>query len=264
MLDHLRVLRVTAIAAFSEYTVIYTWRSWIFAWLSRLLVQVAFFGLIGRLLGSQERTDYLVLGNAVAIVAIEAVAVILVLSGERRSGTLPLMTAAPAGHLTVYLGRGVHFVASGVVSSCVAVFMLAALFDVTLPWPRAALIPLIILVIGVSAYGFGVLLGAAVLRFPAMQWAATNVSFAVIVAFAGVNVPVDFWPPVVAAAAMVLPVTHGLLAIRTLIAEGDAAAVLAEVMLEVVVAAGWFLLAGVLFHRMVRRGRSDGSLDFGE
>src|SRR5688572_4464948 len=119
MRDQARVLRAVAAAAFLEYLSVFTWREWALSWLTRLLIQVSFFGLIGRMLGSAQQTEYLIVGNAVAIVALEALSAILVIVMERRSGNLELLVASPASHLTVYMGRGLHFVVSGFVTSTI-------------------------------------------------------------------------------------------------------------------------------------------------
>jgi ABC-type multidrug transport system permease subunit len=262
MRDQARVLRYTAMAAFAELRTIYTWRTWLFAWLTRLLVQVAFFGLIGRMLGGQERVDFLVVGASVVIVALEAMTVILVATVERRAGTLALMVAAPSTHLTVYLGRGVHFLASGLVTSNIAFFVSAAVFGVRLPWPEVLLVPPLTAVIGVAAYCYGAFVASFVIGFPGLRWTALNLSGSVVTTFAGVYVPLSFWPDAIRYAAAVLPASHGLVAVRTLIGGGPASAVLANVALELAVAAGWGLLAALGFQRMVRRGRVVGSIDF--
>jgi ABC-2 type transport system permease protein len=262
MRDQLRVLRYTAIAAFAELRTIYTWRTWLFAWLTRLLVQVAFFGLIGRMLGSQERVEFLVVGASVVLAALEAMTVILVATVERMAGTLALMVAAPSTHLTVYLGRGVHFLVSGLVTSNVAFFVSAPLFGVRLPWPDVLLVPPLTAAIGLAAYGYGAFVASFVVGFPGLRWTALNLSGSVVTTFAGVYVPLAFWPEAIRYAAAVLPATHGLTAVRTLVAGGPASAVLTAVAAELLVAAGWGLLAAAGFHWMVRRGRAVGSIDF--
>ncbi|WP_367135433.1 hypothetical protein [Saccharothrix sp. HUAS TT1] len=176
MRDQLRVLKHGLIASWTMYSAYHTWKTWTFTWLSRLLVQAAFFALIGRVLGSQEQVDYLLIGNLVAIMAIDATVVILLAVGERQSGTLALMVAAPSTHLAVYLGRGLVNLGSGVAASTTAFLVLPPLFDVRLPWPAAALVPLMIFVVGLSCYCYGTCVASFVLGFPSARWLALNVS----------------------------------------------------------------------------------------
>ncbi|MFD1147652.1 ABC transporter permease [Saccharothrix hoggarensis] len=262
MRDQARVLKHGLIASWVMYTAFHTWKSWTLTWLSRLLIQACFYALIGRMLGSQEKVDYLLIGNLVAIMAIDATVVILLTVGERQSGTLALMVAAPSSHLVVYLSRGLVNLGSGVVASTVAFLALPPLFGVRLPWPEAALVPLMILVVGLSCYCYGTCVASFVLGFPSARWLALNLSYLVLMTFCGVNVPTSFWPDWLRALTSVLPMTHGLAAIRAFLADGPASTVLPELALEVCVGAGWFAVAALSFNRMVRRGRRDGTIEF--
>jgi len=259
--DQLRVLKQTAIGAFTEYKAFYTWRSWTIGWLLRLLMQVSFYALIGRLLDSPERVEFLVIGNAVYVVAMEACIVVLATVGERNAGTLPLMVAAPATHITVYLGRGVHYLSSGVITSTIALLVMPPLFGITLPLPQAVLALPMLVLIGLSCYGYGLAVSCLVLHRPGRRWTAMNLSYLVLLAFAGVNVPVDYWPGPVQAVADVLPLTHGLDAIRTLLAGGPWATIATQLTLEALIGLGWFAVAAYGFDRVVRVGRLQGTLD---
>ncbi|MFD0202073.1 MULTISPECIES: ABC transporter permease [Saccharothrix] len=263
MRDQLRVLKHGLIASWTMYSAYQTWRLWTFTWLSRLLIQACFYALIGRMLGSQQQVDYLLIGNVVAVMAIDATVVILISVGERQSGTLALMVAAPSTHLTVYLGKGLVNLGSGVAASTTAFLVLPPLFGVRLPWPEAALVPLMILVVGLSCYCYGTCVASFVLGFPSARWLALNLSYLVLMTFCGVNVPTSFWPDWLRAITSVLPMTHGLAAIRAFIAQAPASTVLGQLALEVCVGAGWLAVAAMSFSRMVRRGRRDGSIEFG-
>lgn len=263
MRDQLRVLKHGLIASWTMFSAFQTWKTWTFTWLSRLLIQACFYALIGRMLGSQQQVDYLLIGNVVAIMAIDATVVILLAVGERQSGTLALMVAAPSTHLTVYLGRGLVNLGSGVAASTTAFLVLPPLFGVGLPWPEAGLVPLMIFVVGLSCYCYGTCVASFVLGFPSARWLALNLSYLVLMTFCGVNVPTSFWPDWLRAVTSVLPMTHGLAAIRAFIAEGPASTVLVQLGLEVCVGAAWITVAAVSFNRMVRRGRRDGTIEFG-
>lgn len=260
MRDQFRVLRHSTIQSWSEFTAFYTWKTWTFTWLARLLIQVCFFALIGRMIGD---VDYLLIGNAVAVMAIDATVVILLTIGARRGGTLGLEVAAPSTHLTIYLGRGLVHLGSGIAASTLAFLVLPPLFGMRMPWPQAALVPLLIVVVGLSCYSYGACVASLVLGFPSARWVALNVSYLTLMTFCGVNVPIAFWPEWLQRIITVLPMSHGLTAIRTLIAEGPASTVVTQLALELLVGAGWIVLAAVGFRQMVARGRQDGSIEFG-
>ncbi len=141
----LTTLRYATAAGWAEFATVYTWRTWTAGWLSRVLCQVAFFALIGRLLGSPEHTRFLLVGNAVLIVAVEACFVCASTTWERRAGTLPLLVAAPVSPLLVFAGRSTFWLVSGTASASISLFVLAPVFGVPLPMPRALLaVPLIL------------------------------------------------------------------------------------------------------------------------
>jgi ABC-2 type transport system permease protein len=80
---------------------------------------------------------------------------------------------------------------------------------------------------------------------------------------AGVNVAVDFWPGPVQAVANLLPVTHGLLAVRRLLDGSGLDAVAPQVAAEVLVGAGWLAVSWLSYRRFFRRARATAAFDVG-
>ena len=70
------------------------------------------------------------------------------------------------------------------------------------------------------------------------------------------------FPAWVQAVAGVLPLTHGLRAIRGVLA-GSGGRVAQDATLQAAVAMGWFLVAAASFRWFAEGGRTDGSLEFG-
>jgi ABC-2 type transport system permease protein len=246
---------------FADLAAIYTWRTWLLGWFVRLVTQAVFFSLFGVLLGSAAAAQYRAVGNTVVLVCIEATVVILSTVRERGSGTLALQVIAPAPFGLTYLARGLNNVVVGIGSSTAAFAIVALVFRIPVVLPWAFLAPVFIAVIGVSAYCYGLAIGSVVMRAPAVQWLALNLSYLSIMTICGVNVPVDYWPAPVRALADVLPLTHGLAALRLLLADGPDLAVLGQLGAELLVALGWLGLAGLLLAGAVRAGRRDGSLE---
>jgi ABC-2 type transport system permease protein len=257
-----RILRHSAVSGFADFATMFTWRTWSTAWLGRVIMQVMFFALIGLLLGDADAVRFLLIGNAVMIAATESLMTVASTTWERRAGTLPLLVASPASPLTVFVGRSVQWIPSGVGSSTVAFFVVAAVFGIDLPWPRALLVPPLIVVVAVSAYLFGSFLGALVLRAMDARNMVSNVAIWTMMAICGVNVPVDFWPGAVQRVASVLPVTHGLGAIRHHLDGASTAVVLQGVGLELLVGLGWFTLALLSIRRLVNHGRREGTIEY--
>jgi ABC-2 type transport system permease protein len=267
-LDHigatLRVLRYSAASGFADFATIYTWRTWTVGWLARVLCQVAFSALIGRLLGSAEQGRYLLVGNAVAIAAVEAMFVVASTTWERRAGTLPLLIAAPTDPALVFAGRSVQWLASGTATAVISLCGLGLIFGVPLrPAAVLAAVPLVALV-ALGTYCVGLLLAAVVLRVMQLRNVVGNVGHLVMLTICGVQVPVAFWPDWTRGLAGTLPLTHGLAAVRGALAGAGAPEVLRQAGLEVALAAGWLALAVLAFRRLAEHGRHDGSIEFGD
>lgn len=262
MLDVARIVRCAALTGFRDYAVIYTWKTWLLGWYVRVFAQVSLFALIGRLLESEERTQFLVVGNAVLVAATGSLMGIAGITWERRAGTLPLLVASPSSPVVVFLGRGVWALTEGTISSLSAFFVAAPLFGVPLSWSAALAIVPVMVVVALSSYCLATFLAGLVLRAMALRNLAANLTQSTLLIVAGVNVPVAFYPATVEWLATVLPVTHGLQAVRGILRGAAATDVLADVALECAVALGWLAAALVTFNHLANRGRRDGTLEF--
>ncbi|MFE7277023.1 ABC transporter permease [Streptomyces sp. NPDC057623] len=263
LVGQLRVVRYAAATSAAEFRQTYTWRSWAIGWLGRMLSQVTFFALIGVMLGSPERTRYLVVGNAVMACVIETMTVVTNGVRERQEGTFPLLAASPATLGTVLFGRGLYQPVSGAVTALVTLFVLAPAFGVR---PRAAQVPalaLLIVVTALSTYGVGLVLSAVVIGLPGARNVVSNTAYLLMMAICGVQVPVDFWPPWVQAVSEVLPLTHALAAIRELMAGHATTDVARSLGLALLTGVLWLLLASVAVRLVRERGRRTGSFDYG-
>jgi ABC-2 type transport system permease protein len=117
-------------------------------------------------------------------------------------------------------------------------------------------------VIALSTYALGTFLGGLVLRAMSTRNLVANITTGTMLAVCGVNVPVEYFPDPVSWFAHLLPVTHGLEAIRDLLAGAGPSEILPNVGLELLVGAGWFGLALLTFNRLAENGRRDGSIEF--
>ncbi|GAA4238653.1 hypothetical protein GCM10022254_55470 [Actinomadura meridiana] len=257
----LHVIRRSVRIGVREYRTIYTWKTWLSAWFVRVLAQVAFFALVGRMLGAPEQTRFLLVGNAVVLAAMSGMFAVNMVSSERSGGTLPLLAASPTHPAVVLTGRGAYMIADGTVSAVAALLVASRLFHVPLDWWQIPPIVLLILLVGWSAYCFGTLIGGLLLGFRTVQTIATNVCLVSLMNLCGVNVPLDSYPAPLRWISAVLPVTHGLRGVRLTLA-GHLSEAAAQGALEALVGAGWLAACLLTFTRFVRRGRRLGTLDF--
>lgn len=262
VVDNVRILRWSCTSALADLRTMYTWKTWVFAWLVRVLCQVMFFGVIGWLVGSAETTRFLVIGNAVYVGVTAAMLVVQSTSWERLTGTLPLLVASPANPFTVFAGRSAQWLLDGLAISAISLFMVGALFGIELPLPRALLFALLMPVVLGSVYSFGLLLGAIGLRMMGLRNIISSLGHSILMVWCGVQVPPTYWPAWVQRITDFLPLKHGLIAIRNLLDQRGP--ILRPIMLELLVGIGWLLIAMLAFRRLAEGGRKDGSIEFAE
>lgn len=258
-----RVVRWAAAAGARDYASVYTWRSWVAGWYVRVLAQVVFFALIGRMLGSDDAVFYLLIGNGILLAAMSGIWALNLVTWERHTGTLPLLVASPSSAVVVYGSRGSYMIVDGTLSAIAALFVAGPLFGLPLPWPRALLVLPLTALVAFAAYAFATFWAGVVIRFRETNDIVVNASVLTLMTLAGVNVPISSQPEPVQWIAHALPLTHGLSAIRDVLAGGPASAVAGGAAAEAAVGLGWLALALVLFDRLVSSGRSGGSLDLG-
>jgi ABC-2 type transport system permease protein len=259
----LNVMRHAFAAGLADYRSIFTWRSWVFGWMVRVVAQVSFFGLIGLRVADERSAFYLLIGNALAVAAQAGIFSLNMTTGERWAGTLPLLVASPTSPVVVFAARGAYLAVDGALSAVLALFIAGPLFGLGLPWPRVlAVIPLTG-VVALAAYCLGTFLAGIVFRFREVNGIVVNTTYVALMAACGVNVPLSYYPAAIAWLSHGLPLTNGLLAIRGVFAGASVGAILGHVAFELLVGAGWLALALLTFNRLASRGRLDGSLDYG-
>lgn len=238
-----------------------TWQGWTAGWFIRLITQAIFFTSFGLWLHSHSFVSYMAVGNTVMLVCMEALIVIPVMVTERFLGTLPLQLTAPGNFIVSYLARNIYCPLIGIFSSSVAFYGITALFGVHLPWPAAAFVPLLIGLTGLAVYTFGLTVATLAMTFPSITMIAINFSYLSMMALSGVNVPTSYWPRPIGAIAQLLPVTHGLLAVRELIAGSPASLILRDSALTAVNCLGWLAAGALVLTLAARAGRRTGKLE---
>ena len=240
----------------------------LFAWLNPLdyltikiiepIAQVLFFTLLGQFAGLDPA--YFALGNAVRLASVSGLyGCVIVMMEERMSGTLQLViaSATPIGQtlvariallgldglLTTLLGLGVGFLFFGLdVSQVDWVWLFMALLITSY---AIAGLGLFISIFGV----FGVDLTFAM-----------NFAYTLLLLLCGVNFPVEALPLPLQLVANLLPLTHGLAAIRAIVA-GESSNVLLNLGIEALIGLLYGLSGYFLFRYAEYRARVLGTLD---
>ena len=258
----LRVAWYSILSGANDYWAIYTLKSWIFGWCIRMISQVSFFALIGKLLRSDTQTEFLLVGNAVVVAAMAAMFGMNMTTAERGNGTLSLLLASPSRAVVVFAFRGVYVMADGVFSALLGLFILGPAFCLHFPLPRVLLVIPLTLLVGVSAYCFSTTLAGVIIRFREGTGLIVNATIVTLMTLCGVNVPVSFYPSWLEWISRCLPITNGLEAIRDVIDGRGWSVVGAHAGVELLVASAWLVIALSTFGRFMRAGQRDGSLEF--
>lgn len=115
-----------------------------------------------------------------------------------------------------------------------------------------------------TSYCYGCVLGAVGLRYMSVVWLLLNLGYLPIMTFCGGQRPGCRsgpcrcgWPQ------RSSPVTHGLMAVRGVLAGAPASTVLGQAALEVLVGIGWLSVAWLALARVVRQDIAAGTLEFG-
>jgi len=244
-----RVAWYAIVSGANDYWSIFTLKSWIFGWCVRMISQVSFFALIGKLLRSDLQTEFLLVGNAVVIAAAGAAFAMFMTTSERGNGTLSLLLASPSRPVVVFAARGVYVMADGVFSALLGLFILGPAFGLHFPFPRVLLVIPLTLLVGTSAYCFSTFLAGVILRYREITGLVVNATIVTLMALCGVNVPVSFYPT-------------WLEWIRDVINGSPWSTIAAHAGAELLVASVWLSLALATFGRFMRAGQRDGSLEY--
>ncbi|MDB4975731.1 MAG: type transporter [Myxococcaceae bacterium] len=245
----------------ADFRDFWTLRSWLFGWMLRIGTNAFAWVLLGRLLGSQEKQSYLLVGNAVAAGAAAALWASNAVTWARFDGVHPLMVAAPSSLLPPVLGRSSIWLLNGIATSLATFVVLALAFDFRPPAAAWLGLPPLVTLVCASSYAFGTFLGALVGRRIQLRNIVLDLGGTLYLALCGVSVPVSFWPAPVQLLAHLLPLTHGLDAIRGLLAGAPISRVLASASWELLIGLAWLCASMTVLDRFAEAGRADGSIE---
>ena len=215
------------------------------------IFQVVFFAYLGRAAELESDTFYVV-GNSIQLAALPGLfAISHAINGERKSQTLASLLASPASRVALFLGRSLPVMAIGLVVSVVSFAFGVLLLDVEVPARALPALALAMVATAFSCTALGVAHAAVGLRVREMA-VFSNLVFAVLLVFCGVNVPLDDLPGWMSTAAQGLPVTHAVEAGRQVVAGASLGSVADLLATELAIGVA-YLVAGLALLRMFER-----------
>lgn len=222
------------------------------------ITQVLFFTFFGLATGGDPA--YYIVGNSTQLAVTSGIfGVIQVIVTERRMGTLPQLMIVPTSSAVTFYGRSLFLIFDGLTSIVVG-FAAGALFfgldfsSVNWFWLVVAL-----LVTCFAVSGLGLTLGVMGLVGTDLNL-LLNIALSVLLVLCGVNFPVKDLPRFIQGVAHLLPLTHGLMAVRATFA-GHTTDAPRYVGWEALIGCGYMVLGYVMFVYCERLARKRGTLE---
>lgn len=258
-----RTLGQAAYLSLYEFFTIYSPAGYGLSFVPRVALQLAFFYLVAEFVGGSDLRSFLLVGNAAQL----SVHTVLVFASngigrELSGGTLVLLLATPARVALVLAARSLAVAANGVLTAAIGLAIALVAIGAPVDLPRLAGAAALLGIIALSAYGLALALGGLMLRFPDYMAVASNLLGIGMMVVCGVTVPVDVLPAPLQAIAAALPLTHGLAALRALLAGAGPDVVAGLVARELAVGFAYLAVATVAFRYFLQRARAHGTLDF--
>lgn len=225
------------------------------------VINVFLFALVARYATGADPSADLVLG--VAMLAIPTMAnggILQSFTYERSFGTLSVLFVSPASRAVAYFSRGALHLPNALLAG--AVSLVAAVLVLRLDASEArweAFLPAVMLV-GVTSVTFALATGNFALWF--RNWLVLyGASNGAVLALTGAVIPREELPAPLRLVGELLPMTHGLEALRAAFEGATFAEVDALLVAEAGVAVGYALAGLVIYRWIERRARREGVLD---
>jgi ABC-type polysaccharide/polyol phosphate export permease len=177
-----------------------------------------------------------------------------------QSGTLEQMYLSPLPSWLLTIGLEAAAVVEAALSAILLYLLINLVVPVTILLRWAALLPLLMLVVG--SVGYSLILGGLTLRFKRLEILKEMFQVVVLI-FGGVFVPLDRIPGWMATIAWFLPLTPGVEGLRKILLEGMSLRALAAdgTLLWMVGNAAAYLLLGIVIFRWCERiAKREGTL----
>ncbi len=213
----------------------------------RILLQSLFFVLLAKAAGGDQLARFALIGNAIQIaVFMVMLSMEEVIEAEKWNDTFQYLIASPAHWLPIMLGKSMSYFGDGLFATTISFIVLIPVLDIQIPFINLLRsIPLILITVA-SASALGWLVGAFSLPIRWGYMICNWLAYAMMV-FCGVNIPFASLPPILQAIGNLLPVTHGLLAIRAVVDGASYSSVLPLIGIELLIGIIYGVVAWFMF-----------------
>lgn len=261
MKGYMRILWCGMRASWAMYSVELTPVVFLGAKVPRAILQALFFVLLAKAAGGDQLATFALIGNLVHAAAFPAVIFMSnTIEMERWSNTLPYLVASPTHWLPLLIGRSFATFCDALFNSLVVLITLAPFFGpgVALSDGLRALPVFILTICSVSTLGW--LIGSISLGIRWGPLLGNSMAYAMMI-LCSVNTPSQMLPVALGSLGRMLPLTHGLLAIRMILNGSPYSQVAGLIGYELLIGAVYGAVAWVLFGWRLHRVRAAGTLE---
>jgi len=229
--------------------------------LPRILLQALFFIFLAKAAGGADLERFALIGNGVQIaVFILILTMEAVIESEKYDDTFQYLIAAPSSWLPIMLGKCMAYYGEAMIASSVTFAVLIPLLHIPIvPVDLLRAVP-VILIIFVSAGAMGWCIGAFSLPVRYGYLIGNWMGYLMMI-FCGINVPFGSLSAPLQFVGNLLPVTHGLLAVRALIDGASYASVWPLIAKEVMILLVYSAIAWVTFGYRLHVTRQQGTIE---
>lgn len=251
--------------AYFSYRALFLWLNWP-AYISNVFLTPAVWVLMivftGRFAGNPDAANSFVSGMAAySIPMIILGGVLQMFSYERMFGTLSVIYSSPGSRLVTYLSRGGLHYPNGLLTFAASIFCGWLLLDFDVSGTNWFSLLVAVLLVALSSTAFALFVGnfSMILRDFTLPGGP---SIGITLVLTGVVIPRSDLPGVLNVLAGMLPVTHGLVAIRAGLAGTPIDAVTGDLLKESIVAAAYLALGYALYRVIEARVKRTGAFEF--
>ena len=231
--------------------------------LARPALWVFMFTLVGRFTNNAELAKIFFVGMAVYGIHMAInIQVLQSISNERWSGTLSVIFLSSVDRLQAYVGRaGLHWL-SGIMSFSVNLLWGWIFLGLDLAQSDWLSLLLSVVITTVSVTGFALFVGNMI--FIIRNWMyISSVVNASLLLLTGIVIPRSDLPPILSEIGVILPFTHGVMAIRESLIVGSTAASFQYLLIELMIGLAYLAVGFALFRFVEERAKQKGDLEMG-
>ena len=258
------VLTNVSLQAYYSYKGLFLWLNWP-AYVSNVfiapVVLVVMLTLTGRFAGESDSAEYYILGTAAyGISAILHGGILQSFYYERVFGTLSLIYASRSNRWPTYWTKGMLHYPNGILSASTSLFFGWLMLDLDISEVNWATLVVLLLLIPFSCLSFALFLGNFSIAF--RNWFNTLLfANGILLTLTGVIIPTNELPGLLSEIGLILPLTHGLSAVRETFAGASIGSVGSDILYELVVGLSYLLAGGILFRLLEAHAKRTGTYE---